>query len=591
MRFENAFQEIHHGVLMVDAEGHLAASNRAAREMLNLNEEEVGKKVREFLSVTKINKVLQSGLPEFNDKVVIEGRNFIFHHQPVFEGEKVKGVVSSFQDIKDLEVVARELEDIKELYRELEDIKELNRELEAIFNSSYDEIYVTDSVGTTLRVNKACERFYGLRAEEIVGQHVNELEKQGLFSPSITPQVLKEKKRITSVQTTKSGQKLIVTCNPVFDESGQIIRIVTNSRDITELSNLRQRLEETEKLMEIYRAEIVQLHTERLTSIEVVGQSSIIKHVFEMAEKVAGVDSTVLIQGESGVGKGVIASKIHNFSKRSEGAFITINCGAIPENLMESELFGYEGGAFTGAQKQGKKGLVELANGGTIFLDEITELPLNLQVKLLHVIQEKKIMRVGGNDYINVDIRIIAATNRDIQQLIRERGFREDLYYRLNVVPLIVPPLRHRKEDVPLLLDYFLRALCAKYQFSKKFSPEVIDLLSSYNWPGNVRELENLVERLVVTTDSPEVLPVHLPDYILHANGNLENVFVLDICPLKDAMDEVERQLLKKAFSKYRNTYRMAQALEVNQSTIVRKMHRLGICKEKETVNDEHKES
>lgn len=579
MRFEDGFNEIYHGVIMVDATGFILASNKAACELLSINEDVVGKKVQEILPGTSMLKVLETGIPQLNNKVNYGDKNLISHHKPVYEGDKVIGVVASFQDITDLNAVAQELESIKEL----------NRDLEAIFNSSYDEIYVTDGKGNTIRVNKACERLYGVKAEEIIGKHVSELEKQGFFSPSITPQVLKEKKRITSVQTTKSNQKIIVTCNPVFDENGEITRIVTNSRDITELNDLRQRLQETEKLMDIYRTEIAKLRKEQLETSNVIGTSQTMKNILDVAEKVASVDSTVLLEGESGVGKGVIASRIHQLSRRSKGPFVTINCGAIPENLTESELFGYVGGAFTGAKKEGKKGLVELANDGTVFLDEIGEIPLNVQVKLLHVIQEKKLMRVGGNGYIDVNVRIVAATNRNLQGLIKEKKFREDLYYRLNVVPLIIPPLRHRKEDIPSLLEYFLNAFGEKYELRKKISQEARELLISYNWPGNVRELENLVERLVVTIDSSEIHPIHLPEYIVYADGSSEKVFVLDVCPLKDAMEEVERQLLKKVFTKFHNTYRMAEALEVNQSTVVRKMHRYGILNEKGTSDPSEK--
>jgi len=572
MHLEKGFEEIYYGVLIIDVNMIIIACNKTARNLLNLTGEVIGKKINEIIKLPEstIFKVIETGHPELNNKIELAEKVFIAHYNPVFENENVVGVVISFQDITDLEVIAHELESMKEL----------NRELEAIFNSSYDEIYVTDGEGKTLKVNKACERFYGLKAEDIVGKNVSELEKQGLFSPAITPLVLKEKKRITSVQTTKSGQKLVVTANPVFDENGNIIRVVINSRDITELNNLRQRLEDTEKLMETYQQEITKLRKERLQSAEIVYQSTAMKHVVELVEKVAGVDSTVLIQGESGVGKGVIASKIHKLSKRKDGPFITINCGAIPDNLLESELFGYEGGAFTGAKKEGKKGLIELANGGTIFFDEISELPLNLQVKLLYVIQEKKLIRVGSSSYINVDIRIIAATNRDLQQLVKEKKFREDLFYRLNVVPIIIPPLKHRKEDIPILLDYYLKFFSEKYGLQKKLTPDAIEILCSYNWPGNVRELENLIERLIVTIEAFEILPVHLPEYIFHHDKDAENVFVLEICPLKKATEEVERQLIKKAFARYKNTYRMAEILGVNQSTVVRKMHQYGILNE-----------
>lgn len=571
MQFDAGFQEIYHGVLMVDSNGYIVVCNKAAKELLGINGQVVGERAREVLPDSMYD-VLESGIPVVNNKVDIGGRVILSNHKPVYEGNEITGVVTSFQDITDLDAVAQELEATKEL----------NKELEAIFNSSYDEIYVTDGKGITLRVNKAGERFYGLKADEMIGKHVNELEEMGLFSPSITPQVLKSKKRTTLIQTTKSGQKIIVTANPVFDEKGQIIRVVTNSRDITELSSLRQRLEDTEKLMDNYRSEIVKLRKDRISTSEIISNSIPMQKILVLIGKVAGVDSTVLIEGESGVGKGVVALKIHQLSKRSEYPFITINCGAIPENLMESELFGYEGGAFTGAKKEGKKGLFETAGSGTIFLDEISELPLNLQVKLLHVIQDKRLRRVGGNDYIEVNARIIAATNRNIPRLIKDRKFRDDLYYRLNVVPISIPPLRQRKEDISVLIDHFLEAFLEKYELHKKIAPETMELLLKYNWPGNVRELENLVERVVVTVDTLEVLPIHLPDYILHADGSSEKVFVLDICSLKNATEDLERQLLNKALLKFHNTYKMADALEVNQSTVVRKMHRYGILKNKD---------
>ncbi|WP_459930045.1 sigma-54 interaction domain-containing protein [Desulfosporosinus burensis] len=570
MQFKAGFQEIYHGVLMVDSNGYIVGCNKAAKELLGINGDVVGEMAREVLPDSAMYEVLETGIPVVNNKVDIGGRVILSNHKPIFEGTRITGVVTSFQDITDLDAVVQELEVTKEL----------NKELEAIFNSSYDEIFVTDGEGVTLRVNKAGERFYGMKAEEMIGKHVSKLEELGLFSPSITPQVLRTKKRSTLIQSTKSGKKIIVTANPVFDEKGQIIRVVTNSRDITELSNLRQRLEDTEKLMDNYRTEIVKLQKERLDASEIISKSAIMQQILILAGKVAGVDSTVLIEGESGVGKGVVALKIHQLSKRSDYPFITINCGAIPENLMESELFGYEGGSFTGAKKEGKKGLFEMASTGTIFLDEISELPLNLQVKLLQVIQEKRLRRVGGNDYIDINARILAATNRNIPRLVKERKFREDLYYRLNVVPLVVPPLRHRKEDIPVLVEHFLEGLREKYEIYKKMAPETMELLINYNWPGNVRELENLVERVVVTVDALEVLPMHLPDYILHGDGTSAKVFVLDICPLKSATDELERQLLNKALIKFQNTYKMADALEVNQSTIVRKMHRYGIFKE-----------
>nr|WP_240986927.1 sigma 54-interacting transcriptional regulator [Acididesulfobacillus acetoxydans] len=556
--------------MTVDSKGCILAANKAADNLLKSPGQLTGQSVNSILPCSGIKQTLATGKAVWRERVLVDGRVLVFYHQPLFEENTFHGAVTSFLDITEWDVLAQELESAKQL----------NRELEAIFDASYDEIFVTDGQGYALRVNKAGQRFYGLDEAEIIGKHVSILEERGLFSPSITPEVIKQKKRLTSVQLTKNGQRIIVTGNPVFDEKGEITRIVTNSRDITELSNLRQRLEESEKLMDRYRSEIIKLRQERIKMTDVVSGSPAMQSILELVEKVARVDSTVLIEGESGVGKGVLASRIHHFSKRGAGPLITINCGAIPENLMESELFGYEAGAFTGAKKDGKKGLLETAEGGTVFLDEITELPLKLQVKLLDVIQAKKVTRVGGNHPVEVNVRIITATNRDIKKLVKENRFREDLYYRLNVVPLVVPPLRQRREDIPPLVEYFLAAFMSKYELRKRISSEALDYLVAYKWPGNVRELENLIERLLVTVDSPEILPLHLPDYVLQGEDSNEKLMVLDILPLREAMEELERQLLRIALGRFHNTYRMAEALQVNQSTIVRKLHRYGILKQ-----------
>jgi len=458
---------------------------------------------------------------------------------------------------------------------ELNEQKELIQELEDTFNSSYDEIYVIDGSGVTKRINKAGETNYGVPVENLLGKNVTDLEREGYYNPSVSRMVFQEKKRVTITQKTISGKHLIATGNPIFNENGEIIRIVVNSRDISELLNLRKQLEDTEQLVESYRRQLIKLSEEKARSFELIAQSPQMKRVLEMVDKVAQVDSTVLIMGESGVGKGVVALRLHKLSKRSNGPYITINCGAIPEHLLESELFGYEGGAFTGACKEGKKGLLELASGGTVFLDEITELPLSLQVKLLQVIQDKKLIRVGGSKYIDVDIRFVAATNRDIQRMVAEGLFREDLYYRLNVIPIIIPPLRYRQEDIPVLIEYFLDKLNSKYDKNKRFSMEAIDVLRNYNWPGNVRELENLVERLLVTKEGIEIAVGHLPEYIFEGKSRFPNrVYVLEICPLKEAVEELERQLVTIAYTRLKNTYKVAEALAINQSTVVRKIQK-----------------
>ncbi|TCP30195.1 PAS domain S-box-containing protein [Scopulibacillus darangshiensis] len=446
-------------------------------------------------------------------------------------------------------------------------------ELEQIINQSFDEILVTDGDGVITKVSKKCEELYGLSEEVLIGQKTADLANRHVFTPSLTPVVQKEKKKVSCIQGTRTGKRLYVIGNPIFDDDGEIYRIVFNSREVSEIEMLESRLQQTENLLNQYRTELRQLRQLVSGEKEVVYQSNEMKEVFQLAAKVAPVDSTVLIAGETGVGKGVMARYIHQEGNRNNNKIIEINCGAIPENLIESELFGYEKGAFTGANKAGKKGVIELADGGTLFLDEVADLSLNVQVKLLQFLQDSCFRRVGGNEPIHVNTRIIAATNQDLPQLVKEKKFREDLFYRLNVVPMMIPPLRHRKDDIAVLVDHFLTQLNLKYQMNKRISDDVYQYLLRYHWPGNVRELENLIERLVVTCEGSKVTIEGLPTYLIDYKSHIqEGIVVKDIIPLKQAVEDLERQLVTQAYLKYKNTYKCAEALQVNQSTVVRKI-------------------
>lgn len=462
----------------------------------------------------------------------------------------------------------------KQLEQKNSELKEIIKEFENIFDASYDEIFVTDGNGNTLWVNSACETVYGIKAEDLVGKNVLALEDEGLFTPSVTTRVLEEKRRVTLIQKTKSGRRLIVTGNPVFASDASINQVVINSRDIHELSSLRQKLEEVQLLADSYRSELLELRQGQSQQNEVVAVSSQFRRVLNLADKLAKVDSNILITGETGVGKGLIAKRLHQNSRRSDGPYVSVNCGAIPENLIESELFGYEAGAFTGAKKEGKPGLFELTQGGTIFLDEIGELPLNLQVKLLTVLQEKRVLRIGGQKEIPVDIRLITATNRNLEEQVGQGHFREDLFYRLNVVPIHILPLRQRPDDILPLVEHFIEKYCQRYETFKCLEQEVIKRLIRYQWPGNVREVENIMERLVVLTEGPIISLNNLPDFLGGKQAGSGKVVVHDLCTMRQAVEEVEKQLLLKAYEKYRNTYRMAEMLEINQSTVVRKLNK-----------------
>ncbi|GAB6173229.1 sigma 54-interacting transcriptional regulator [Paradesulfitobacterium aromaticivorans] len=444
-----------------------------------------------------------------------------------------------------------------------------NKVLEALIDSSYDGIYITDGQGITLAINKATERITGLFAKDLVGRNMKDLVKEGVFSESVTLKVLKEKKSITLVQRLINGRRTLVTGNPVFDANGEIIRVITNVRDTTELNRLREELEQSRQL--------TPLRIKEIQIIDIVAQSKEMLDVLDLALLVARVDTPVLILGETGVGKEVIAQLIHRGSSRHEkGSFIKLNCGAIPEELLESELFGYESGAFTGARKEGKPGIFELANEGTLFLDEIADLPLVLQVKLLRVLQDQEFMRVGGIKPIRVNVRILAATNKDLEKLIQAGEFREDLFYRMNVIPIYVPPLRTRREDISSLLDHYLHVFNKKYSVNKEFSEQFRSDLISYNWPGNVRELANLTERLVITSRENTISLNHLPSEYRKAFKVNEDIKITDMS-LRKGIANLEKELITRALHTYRSTYKAAKALGMSQSFVARRAKKYGL--------------
>ncbi|MED4695193.1 sigma-54 interaction domain-containing protein [Peribacillus frigoritolerans] len=452
------------------------------------------------------------------------------------------------------------------LQKELEVTRKKVKELTQILHSSYDEIFVTDANGDTLFVSEACKKLTGLPPEAFINKNINELVEKGLIVNSVTLKTMKTKAIHSAEQTYPHGLTVFSTAKPIFDEEGNLYRIVSNSRDITELVEMKSQLNRVN-----LRNQRAQHENSRTVSFNnfITNSDKMIK-VLELAEKVAPMDSSIFIHGETGVGKGVLARVIHDLSSRKDKNFIQVNCGAIPSALIESELFGYESGAFTGANKHGKKGLVESADGGTLFLDEIGEMPLDIQVKILHLVQDRTFMKVGGTKEKKVNIRIISATNKDLKQMIKNNQFREDLYYRLHVVPMEIPQLRERKEDILLLTDYFLKKFNEKYGQSITIDDHSKLILQLQDYPGNVRELENVIEQIVVTARKPIVTIEDLPSDLTYKDTALVNL--TGIIPLKKALEETEKQLLSQALSTYKSTRKMAKALEVSQTTIMRKL-------------------
>ncbi|MDR1242687.1 MAG: sigma 54-interacting transcriptional regulator [Deltaproteobacteria bacterium] len=468
---------------------------------------------------------------------------------------------------------------IAELEKEIDRLRKLNREYEVIFESSLDGLVVADGEGRLLRVNKSYLGISGAREEEVVGHTVQDLAARGFFTPSATQLAVENKRPVTAEQIFQNGaRRSLNTANPVFCDKGELIRIVTNVRDMSEVHRLETELQEVRASADRYAA-IVESLNRRFKEEHYTARSARMRAVFRQALEYATTAAPVLITGESGTGKEVAADFIHRNSARKERCFLKINCGAIPEQLLEAELFGYEGGAFTGARKQGRTGLFEAADGGSVFLDEVGEMPLSLQVKLLRFVQNKEFYRLGGNRLITVDVCIMAATSRALEEMVARRAFRPDLFYRLNVLSLRMPALRERVEDIVPLAHHFLRRFNARYGQNKNLSPQVCAMLEAYSWPGNIRELENLLERLTIINTGPVILPEHisgqtgLASLAPAAGASPGGVFAA----YREAREAFEKEYWSSALKRHASYREAAASLGVDHSTIVKKVARYAI--------------
>lgn len=444
--------------------------------------------------------------------------------------------------------------------------------LRTILEHSYDEVYVTDGQGNTILANSACERHYGLKPEEMIGKHVSELEAKGVFFPAITPIALRERRRVTIEQETQIGRRLMVTATPVIDESGNITMVVENSRDITAVEEMKKAFEQVKQAASVEKTEDLGPRVSAFSDI--VAYSSKMKQVLEAVIKVGCSDTTVLLQGETGVGKDLVADLIHKLGDRRSKPFIKINCAAIPDDLIESELFGYAPGAFTGARYRGKVGLVRLAEGGTLFLDEVAELPFKVQAKLLHLLQDKSFFPLGSSRPSAADVRIITATNQDLNELVKKNLFRQDLFYRLNVIQITIPPLRERKEDIVPLIYYFLHNFSKKYNKDIDIDPEALAVLVAYSWPGNVRELQHVIERSVLFGTTGKLCKIDLPKHILEVAEKEARSPIPEKATLREEVLRLEKERVLKAYATLRSSYKVAEALGISQSTAHRKIRK-----------------
>ncbi|WP_240374139.1 sigma-54 interaction domain-containing protein [Bacillus piscicola] len=435
-------------------------------------------------------------------------------------------------------------------------------ELTSNWSSLDHSIFITDDKGNVTYATDRDDQLY-------INQNVYDLEKRREFYPSISARALKSGKRERGWQYVPSGEAFDIESIPIKDKDGSVTQVVSVTHAVSELGKLSEEINDYRKLLEHYQQEMIKMNKSIYVEEELVFSSKVMEDLFERISSIASVDTTAIVLGETGVGKEVVARQVYLQSGRRDQPFIPVNCGAIPGHLLESELFGYEDGAFSGARKGGKIGIFESAHKGTVFLDEVGELPLQLQVKLLRVLQEKKVMRVGGTTERNIDVRIIAATNQDLEKRVKEGKFRADLYYRINVIPIHIPPLRERKEDIYTLIYHFLNHYNTKYKKQATMTEEEMQRYLHYSWPGNVRELSNAVERFVVTGQT-HIQPA--AESSSRHGSHEHDLFIPE--SLTDYLHETERKVLKAAAKKYKTTRSIAKALGVNQSTISRKLQK-----------------
>jgi PAS domain S-box-containing protein len=562
------FNSSHDGMIVVDEYAYITDINNSAAEMIEVDKEKViGKHILEVLPTSGLPRVLKTKQTEFHQEVKLaNGKKIITTRIPMIdETGKLFGALAIFKDITELVKLAEEITDLKEM----------RMMLEAIIHSSEEAISVVDEHGNGILINPAYTRITGLSEEEVIGKPATADIAEG---ESMHMQVLKTRRPVRGVRM-KVGPKnrdVVVNVAPIIVD-GVLKGSVGVIHDVSEIQRLTAELNRARQIIRTLEA--------KYSFADIIGTSEEIKVAIEQAKVAAKTPVTILLRGESGTGKELFAHAIHNASDRKYNKFIRVNCAAISETLLESELFGYEEGAFSGAKRGGKRGLFEEANNGSIFLDEIGELSANMQAKLLRVLQEGEIVRVGGTKPIPINVRVIAATNVNLEKAIAEGTFREDLYYRLNRMPIYIPPLRARKEDIPALCQHLIQKLNQDYGRNVEgVTPAALDRLLAYDWPGNVRELENVLGRAMIFMKFNEVMidVHHIPplDISRADSSSRKNEKEMEIRPLEEMVEQYEASIIKQALQKCNNNKTAtARALGISIRNLYYKLDKYGIDK------------
>jgi PAS domain S-box-containing protein len=545
--FEIILNSTHDGMIAVDADGVITLFNRAAERIFGLKAGAViGRKAADVIPNTRLPIVLSTGQEELNQQQHIGSTAIITNRVPLRDASgAIVGAAAVFRDVSEIQALTAQVSGLW-TSRNL---------LEAVIDATNDAISVADEKGNTIIVNSAYTRITGLPGEAVLNKPVTVDIAEG---ESMHLQILRTGKPVRNVRMKVGPAKkeVIVNVAPIFID-GTIRGSVGTIHDISEIMALNEELAQARKLIRQLKA--------RYSCQDIIGTSPAMVTAKDLARRAAETPATVLLRGESGTGKELFAHAIHNASSRRKGQFVRVNCAALSEGLLESELFGYVEGAFTGAVKGGRKGLFEEANGGTIFLDEIGEVTPNLQLKLLRVLQEREIVRVGSTAPVAVDVRVIAATNANLEQKVKDGTFRSDLYYRLNVLPIDIPSLREHKEDLPLIVEHIIVRLNQEYgREVQGASQETLDVLGKYSWPGNVRELENVIGRAMINMRLQETIIAaeHLPLLECERIGHMiPGGDGGPVQPLNQVIAEAEKAAIRRALHETRGNREQAAEL------------------------------
>ncbi|WMJ79231.1 sigma 54-interacting transcriptional regulator [Clostridium sp. MB40-C1] len=560
--FNTIGENVSEALIGIDKNEKIFVLNKQAEKLFNIkSEENLGKDINDTIIKNKLKEVLVAKQEKLNQRISKSGKMFNLNIFPLEIDGEMQGAFAICQDLEAYRNIQEHLYGNK-IYVDILDI---------LMNMTNEWSVIIDKSAKIIMMSKAYREFVGVDKPE--GKDVRKvIENTRLHKVLETGE-----SEVADIQEIK-GNKMITMRVPI-KQDGEVIGAIGKAmfKDVGDFFSLSKKLRNLEKEIEYYKKELGKEESAKYSFNDITGSSDKTRSVKEMAMRAANTDSNVLIVGESGTGKELYANAIHNGSKRRLAPFIKINCGAIPNELLESELFGYEEGAFTGAKKGGKKGKFELANGGTILLDEIGDMPLNMQVKLLRVIQERELMKVGGSELKNIDVRIIAATNKNLEEKVEKGEFREDLYYRLNVMKLVIPPLRERKEDIPALADSLRIKVANRLGiYVEGISKQAMEHLINYHWPGNIRQLENIIERAINLLDSNLIIEQeHLPD------GIIENKVKYSVDKskyLSDIIEEIERKVIAECLTKTKgNKNETSKILGISRAGLYKKIEKYNL--------------